>query len=127
MCPDEPHSQHASTGDTDEREPGTVPKLPYPDDDAGVTVPAERQRRGNVGTSAKKKRKQRNARRTGQNLVVRGVRRDPPDIHKLAQVVASLAADMLENETGDEHSVLTDTDTSNTDTAADQQQPRGTE
>jgi hypothetical protein len=35
-------------------------------------------------------------------LVVRGVRRDPPDIRKLARVVASLAADMLAAESGDQ-------------------------
>lgn len=36
----------------------------------------------------------------GRNLVVRGVRRDPPNMRKLARVVASLAASMLAEETG---------------------------
>jgi len=40
--------------------------------------------------------------KAGRNLVVRGVRRDPPDIRKLARVVASLAADMLDNEAGEQ-------------------------
>jgi hypothetical protein len=35
-------------------------------------------------------------------LVVRGVRRDPPDIRKLARVVASLAAAMLEDKAGEQ-------------------------
>lgn len=39
--------------------------------------------------------------RTGRNVVVRGVRRDPPDIRKLARVVASLAADMVAAESGE--------------------------
>lgn len=124
MCPDESHTQHASTSDGGEHEPDTVAKLPHPDDSAGVTVPTEPQPLGNVDTPAKKTRKRGNARRTGHNLVVRGVRRDPPDIHKLAQVIASLAAEMLEDETGDEHSVLADTDASDTATAADQRKPR---
>ncbi|MEU0466677.1 hypothetical protein ABZ215_21955 [Amycolatopsis sp. NPDC006131] len=34
-------------------------------------------------------------------MVVRGVRRDPPDIHKLARVVASLAADIVAAESGE--------------------------
>ncbi|WP_285746317.1 hypothetical protein [Lentzea sp. NBRC 105346] len=37
-----------------------------------------------------------------RNVVVRGVRRDPPDIRKLARVVASLAADMLGAESGEQ-------------------------
>lgn len=123
MCPDEPHAQHAST-DGGEHEPGNVAKLPHVDDSAGVTVPTEPQPRGNASASARKTRRRGNARRTGQNLVVRGVRRDPPDIHKLAQVVASLAAEMLEDETDDEQPALADTDASDSATTADQRQPR---
>lgn len=92
--------------------------------DAVVHPFRKQEPRSNTRTPIKKTRRRGNARRTGQNLVVRGVRRDPPDIHKLAQVVASLAADMLEDETGDEHSVLADTDTSDTATAAAQRKPR---
>jgi hypothetical protein len=40
--------------------------------------------------------------KAGRNLVVRGVRRDPPDIRKLARVVASLAAAMAEAATTEE-------------------------
>jgi hypothetical protein len=40
--------------------------------------------------------------RAGRNVVVRGVRRDPPTIRNLARVVASLAADLVENETGEQ-------------------------
>lgn len=123
MCPDEPHAQHASP-DGGEHEPGNVAKMPHLDDSAGVTVPTEPQPRGNANAPARKTRRQGNARRTGQNLVVRGVRRDPPDIHKLAQVVASLAAEMLEDETDDEQPALADTDASDSATTADQRQPR---
>lgn len=98
MCPDESHPKQDSSDDGGKHDPGNVTKLPYPDDSAGVTVPPEPQPRVNVSTSTKKKHKRGNARRTGQNLVVRGVRRDPPDVHKLAQVLASLAADMVEEE-----------------------------
>lgn len=45
----------------------------------------------------------RKTRSSGRNLVVRGVRRDPPDVHKLAQVVASLAEDMVEDDAHERH------------------------
>lgn len=116
MCPDGSHPQQDSSGDGGKNDPGSVIKLPYPYDSAGVTVPTEPPR-ANVSTSTKKKHKRGNARRTGQNLVVRGVRRDPPDVHKLAQVLARLAADMVEEETGD-------TDTKAAESGADQETPR---
>jgi len=47
----------------------------------------------------------------GRNLVVRGVRRDPPNMRKLARVVASLAATMLADETG-QQPVRSEPDTS---------------
>lgn len=117
MGPDEFHAQQASSSDSGEHEPGNVTKLSYPDDSAGVTVPTEPPPRVNVSTSTKKKHKRGNARRTGQNLVVRGMRRDPPDVHKLAQVLASLAADLVEEETGD-------TDTKAAEIGADHETPR---
>src|SRR5690606_33027544 len=122
MCPDEPDAQHASP-DGGEHEPGNVAKMPHLDDSAGVTVPTEPQPRGNANAPARKTRRQGNARRTGPNPVVRGVRRDPPDSHKLAQVVASLAAEMLEDETDDEQPALADTDASDSTPTADQRQP----
>lgn len=123
MCPAEPHAPHASN-DGGDHEPGNVAKLPHLDDSAGVTVPTEPQPRGNVSPPVRKTRRRGNARHTGRNLVVRGVRRDPPDVHKLAQVVASLAAEMLKDETDVEQSALADTDASDTATTADQHKHR---
>lgn len=69
---------------------------------ADVPAPAEQQQESPTSTSSRQSRRRSGAGRTGHNLVVRGVRRDPPDMHKLARVVASLAADMLAAETGEQ-------------------------
>jgi len=66
-----------------------------------VPAPVEQQQ-GNPTTPSRQPRLRSSAGRTGRNLVVRGVRRDPPDIRKLARVVASLAADMLEADSGEQ-------------------------
>lgn len=57
--------------------------------DAGTDSVPSKQPRPRVGAGG-----------AGRNLVVRGVRRDPPNMRKLARVVASLAASMLAEETG---------------------------
>lgn len=121
MCPYEPHTQLGRTGEGGEHEPGIIATSPDSTDSAGVTVPNE-PKHGNADTPVNQTRKPRNTRRTGHNLVVRGIRRDPPDLHKLAQVVASLAADMLEGNT-DEQPGLADSETSDTATAATPQEP----
>lgn len=69
---------------------------------AEVPAPAEQQQEGAAGTSSKQPRPRSGAGRTGRNLVVRGVRRDPPDMRKLARVIASLAADMVAADSGEQ-------------------------
>jgi len=70
--PDQPNNNHAH--------------VPAPVDDQQQESP--------TNPSSRQSRRRSGAGRTGRNLVVRGVRRDPPDMHKLARVIASLAADM---------------------------------
>jgi hypothetical protein len=71
------------------------------DNRADIPAPAEHEQRETLGSGPSRQPRRRvGAGRAGRNLVVRGVRRDPPDIRKLARVVASLAADMLANEPG---------------------------
>jgi hypothetical protein len=66
-----------------------------------VPAPVELEQRSGPGSAPSgQPRPRAGAGGAGRNLVVRGVRRDPPDIRKLARVVASLAAAMLEDETG---------------------------
>jgi hypothetical protein len=73
------------------------------DNRADVPAPVEQeQQESPVSAPSRQPRPRVGAERTGRNLVVRGVRRDPPDIRKLARVVASLAADMLAAETGEQ-------------------------
>ncbi|MEV6444700.1 hypothetical protein [Amycolatopsis sp. NPDC051716] len=65
------------------------------DNHADVPAPVDDQQQDSpTSASSKQSRRRSGAGRTGRNLVVRGVRRDPPDMHKLARVIASLAADM---------------------------------
>ena len=65
------------------------------DNHADVPAPVDDQQQDRpTSASSKQSRRRGGAGRTGRNLVVRGVRRDPPDMHKLARVIASLAADM---------------------------------
>ncbi|MGA8115669.1 MAG: hypothetical protein WCA46_18575 [Actinocatenispora sp.] len=71
-------------------------------DRADVPAPVEQQQESSTSASSSQSRRRSGAGRTGRNLVVRGVRRDPPDIRKLARVVASLAADMVAAETGEQ-------------------------
>jgi len=62
---------------------------------AHVPAPvADQQQESPTSASSRQSRRRSGVGRTGRNLVVRGVRRDPPDVHKLARVIASLAADM---------------------------------
>jgi hypothetical protein len=70
-------------------------------DRADVPAPVEQQE-SSTSASSRQSRRRSGAGRTGRNLVVRGVRRDPPDIRKLARVVANLAADMLAAESGEQ-------------------------
>lgn len=72
------------------------------DNRADVPAPVEQQQESPTSTSRRQSRRRSGAGRTGHNLVVRGVRRDPPDMRKLARVVASLAADMLAAESGEQ-------------------------
>ncbi|MER6759143.1 MULTISPECIES: hypothetical protein [Amycolatopsis] len=66
------------------------------DDRADVPAPVDDQKQeGPASASSTQSRRRSGAGRTGRNLVVRGVRRDPPDMRKLARVIASLAADMV--------------------------------
>lgn len=62
---------------------------------ADVPAPVEQQQESPTRPSSGQPRRRSGAGRTGHNLVVRGVRRDPPDMRKLARVIASLAADMV--------------------------------
>ncbi|GAB3474375.1 hypothetical protein GCM10027521_02730 [Amycolatopsis cihanbeyliensis] len=69
------------------------------DNRADVPAPVEQNQQESPGSApSRQPRRRGSAGRTGRNLVVRGVRRDPPDIRKLARVVASLAAAMSEPE-----------------------------
>jgi hypothetical protein len=83
MCaqPADPNKVNNNCGD------GSAPVEPERHESAG-NVPSE-QPRPRVGAGG-----------AGRNLVVRGVRRDPPNVRKLARVVASLAATMLAEESG---------------------------
>jgi hypothetical protein len=66
-----------------------------------VPAPVElEQHAGTDSVPSKPPRSRVGAGGAGRNLVVRGVRRDPPNMRKLARVVASLAASMLAEETG---------------------------
>ena len=66
------------------------------DNRADVSAPVDDQQQDSpTSASSRQSRRRSGAGRTGRNLVVRGVRRDPPDMHKLARVIASLAADMV--------------------------------
>jgi hypothetical protein len=66
-----------------------------------VPAPVEMAQAGSTDSGPSKQRRPRiGADGAGRNLVVRGVRRDPPNMHKLARVVASLAASMSAEETG---------------------------
>lgn len=82
MCPDEPN-RHLGHDDANQH-PNVANRINAGAGSAGVTVPPTARSHSN---------------RTGQNLVLRGVRRDPPDLHKLAEVLASLTTEMLEEET----------------------------
>ncbi|GGM81041.1 hypothetical protein GCM10012275_59610 [Longimycelium tulufanense] len=121
MCPHDTHitPNPPSSGKDDQAD--TAIEWSRPVDSAGVTVPTAPPQPRNTNTAPKRTRQRRNSRRTGHNLVVRGVRRDPPDRHKLARVVASLAADLLKDETS-ERASITDTDTA--DTAAAERKTR---
>lgn len=72
------------------------------DNRADIPAPVETQQGSPDNAPSRRPRQRGGAGRAGRNLVVRGVRRDPPDIRKLARVVASLAADMLAAESGDQ-------------------------
>ena len=80
------------------------PRNPDQPNDDRTDVPAlvEQQQERPASASSRQSRRRSGAGRTGRNLVVRGVRRDPPDMRKLARVVASLAADMLAAESGEQ-------------------------
>ena len=65
------------------------------DNRADIPAPVDdQQQESPTSASSRPPRRRSGAGRTGRNLVVRGVRRDPPDMRKLARVIASLAADM---------------------------------
>ena len=72
------------------------------DNVADLPAPGELQQGSPANAPSRQPRQRGGAGRAGRNLVVRGVRRDPPDIRKLARVVASLAAEMLAAESGDQ-------------------------
>jgi hypothetical protein len=71
-------------------------------DHADIPAPVEQQQESPTSASSRQSRRRSGAGRTGRNLVVRGVRRDPPNVRKLARVVASLAADMVAAESGEQ-------------------------
>lgn len=88
MRADEPARHHAPekpNHEADQHSNGAVRG-----DNAGVTVPPATTQTG----------KQVSTHRHGQSLVLRSVRHDPPDTHKLAQVLASLASAMAEETAG---------------------------
>jgi len=80
------------------------PRNPDQANDNAANIPAavELQQESSANAPSRQPRQSARAGRAGRNLVVRGVRRDPPDIHKLARVVASLAAALLAAESGDQ-------------------------
>jgi hypothetical protein len=79
---------------------------------ADVPAPVELERHASAGSAPSEQPRPRvGAGGAGRNLVVRGVRRDPPNMRKLARVVASLAATMLADETG-QQPVRSEPDTS---------------
>lgn len=80
------------------------PRTPDQSNDNGAEVPApvEQQPESSGSTSSEQSRRRNGAGRAGRNLVVRGVRRDPPDMRKLARVIASLAADMVAADSGEQ-------------------------
>lgn len=80
------------------------PRNPDQSTDNRADVPAaadQEQQRSPVNAPNRQPRRRVGAHRTVRHVVVRGVRRDPPDIHKLARVVASLAADIVAAESGE--------------------------
>lgn len=99
MCPDTTNSPSDNHNDL---QPHAVGKDPLPDDSAGVTVSNDLQPHGNSQAPTTQAQHRRNTRRTGRHVIVRGARHDPPDVHKIAQVVADLAASMAPHET-DQH------------------------
>lgn len=67
------------------------------DNCADVPAPADQeQQESPISAPNRQPRRRVGAGRAVRNVVVRGVRRDPPDMHKLARVVASLAADLVQ-------------------------------
>lgn len=73
------------------------------DNCADVPAPADQeQQESPVNASNRQPRRRVGAGRAVRNVVVRGVRRDPPDMHKLARVVACLAADLLQAEASEQ-------------------------
>lgn len=97
MCPHESHTAHTSVGGGEDHPHDALAKLPPSTDSAGVTVPAEPLPADGADQPNTKPRRRGNAHRTGRNLVVRGIRRDPPETRKLAHVIASLATEMVED------------------------------
>jgi hypothetical protein len=68
-----------------------------------ASAPADQKQQGNLASAPNRQSRWRaGAGRAARNVVVRGVRRDPPDIRKLARVVASVAADMVAAESGEQ-------------------------
>lgn len=116
MRPHESHTEHTPVGDGEDHQHDALAKSPPSSDSAGVTVPTEPLPPGGADQPNTKPKRRGNAHRTGRNLVVRGIRRDPPETRKLAHVIASLATEMLED--------ATDTDTEATGAGADQKTPR---
>lgn len=73
------------------------------DDCADVPAPADQEQESPVSAPNRQPRRRVGAgRAVRNNVVVRGVRRDPPDMHKLARVVASLAADLVQAKAGEQ-------------------------
>jgi hypothetical protein len=80
------------------------PRNPDQTNDTAANIPAAVElQQGNSANGPNRQPRQRGgASRAGRNLVVRGVRRDPPDMRKLARVVASLAADLAQAEASEQ-------------------------
>ncbi|GAA3432358.1 hypothetical protein GCM10018954_019610 [Kutzneria kofuensis] len=80
------------------------PRTPdQPNDNcADVPAPANQEQESPISAPNRQPRRRVGAGRAVRNVVVRGVRRDPPDMHKLARVVASLAADLVQAEAGEQ-------------------------
>ena len=73
------------------------------DDCADVPAPAHQEQQGSpLNTPNRQPQRRVGAGRPVRNVVVRGVRRDPPDMRKLARVVASLAADLAQAEASEQ-------------------------